>query len=220
MGIKDSVGIKNKLGFAQAPTIEGKPKVRTRPGATAPGSVGLEPSLEVPAVPVRPTIRTKATANGKTPFEAKVVLEGKALLAQEPPLEAKPVLRTRPPAPKVFYDCSRCPGYCCSYPRIEVKPSDVRRLAAFHGISVEEAERKFTRIYMDDGKPERILRHKKDTVYDTICRFFDTNLRRCTIYAGRPQVCREYPNGRHCGYYTFIKFERKHQDDETFVPSA
>jgi hypothetical protein len=33
-------------------------------------------------------------------------------------------------------------------------------------------------------------------------------------------VCREYPNGNTCGYYSFIKFERKHQDDKDFIPSA
>jgi Fe-S-cluster containining protein len=121
---------------------------------------------------------------------------------------------------KVHYDCSKCPGYCCSYPRIEVKPSDVKRLAKYFNVSVEVAERRFTRVYMDDGKPERILRHQKDTVYKTICRFFDTEERRCTIYEGRPAVCRDYPNGKTCGYYTFLKFERKHQDDKTFVPLA
>ena len=89
---------------------------------------------------------------------------------------------------KVHYDCGKCPGYCCSYPRIEVKPSDVKRLAKYFDVSIEEAERKFTRIYMDDGKPERILRHPKDTVYKTICRFCDTEERRCTIYEGRPVV--------------------------------
>jgi hypothetical protein len=33
-------------------------------------------------------------------------------------------------------------------------------------------------------------------------------------------VCRDYPNGSRCGYYDFLKFERKHQDDPDFVPSA
>ncbi len=123
-------------------------------------------------------------------------------------------------APKVQYDCSRCPGYCCSYPRIEVKDRDLKRLAKHFGIDVEAAERKFTRRYRDDEVDERILRHQKDDVYETICRFFDTDARRCTIYEARPDVCREYPDGKTCGYYSFLKFERKHQDDETFIPSA
>lgn len=119
---------------------------------------------------------------------------------------------------RIHYDCSKCPGYCCSYPRIEVKDSDLRRLAKHFGIGVEQAERRFTRIYKSDEGPERILRHRKDEVYGSICAFFDTGARRCTVYAGRPTVCREYPNGGRCGYYEFLKFERKHQDDPDFVP--
>lgn len=119
----------------------------------------------------------------------------------------------------IRYDCSKCPGYCCSYPRIELKDADVARLAKHFGLSFEEAEKKFTRLY-DDGTPERIMRHRKDTVYGSICRFFDTRERRCTVYTARPQVCREYPNGSKCGYYDFIQFERKHQDDPDFIPSA
>ena len=118
------------------------------------------------------------------------------------------------------YDCSQCPGYCCSYPRIEVLPKDLRRLARHFGVTEDEAARRFTRIYDDDGTPERILRHQKDTVYTTICRFFDKVERRCTIYHARPDVCRQYPNGTTCGYYTILKVERKHQQDDSFIPSA
>ena len=124
------------------------------------------------------------------------------------------------PAPKIQYDCSKCPGYCCSYPRIEVKKRDLERLARHFDVSTEVAARRYTRIYDDEGKPERILRHQKDTVYGSICRFFDTDERHCTIYDARPAVCLEYPNGSRCGYYTFIQFERKHQDDPDFIPSA
>jgi Fe-S-cluster containining protein len=119
--------------------------------------------------------------------------------------------------PIVRYDCTQCPGYCCSYPRIEVKDRDLARLAKHFNVDIAEAERKFTRWY---AKDERILKHRKDTVYGSICRFFDTDLRRCTIYEARPAVCREYPNRSRCGYYDFLKFERKHQDDPDFIPSA
>lgn len=122
---------------------------------------------------------------------------------------------------RIHYDCSRCPGYCCSYPRIEVQDSDLERLAEHFGLSLEEAGRKFTRWYVDDDTPsgtERILKHRKDAIYGSICRFFDTRARRCTAYEGRPQVCRDYPNGAKCGYYEFIKFERKHQDNPDFIP--
>ena len=121
---------------------------------------------------------------------------------------------------KIDYDCSKCPGYCCTYPRIEVKDKDLKRLARHFGLDIETAGRRFTRFYDDDGIRERILRHQKDKVYGSICRFFDTDARRCTIYEARPSVCRDYPDGRTCGYYTFLRFERKHQDDDSFIPSA
>ncbi len=124
---------------------------------------------------------------------------------------------SRKPKPKIQYDCAQCPGYCCSYPRIGVTDSDVERLAKHFELAEDVARRRFTRLYAPD---ERILRHRKDDVYGSICRFFDTKARHCTIYASRPQVCRDYPNGARCGYYTFLKFERKHQDDPDFVPSA
>lgn len=121
---------------------------------------------------------------------------------------------------KIKYDCSRCPGYCCSYPRIEVRDKDLARLARHFGVSLEEAEKRFTRRYRDEDDDERILRHRKDEIYGSICRFFDTDERRCTVYDARPTVCRQYPNGRKCGYYDFLRFERKHQDDPDFIPSA
>jgi Fe-S-cluster containining protein len=119
--------------------------------------------------------------------------------------------------PIVRYDCSKCPGYCCSYPRIEVKDRDIKRLARHFDLGFAEAEKRFTRLY-EPG--ERVLKHRKDEIYGSICRFFDTEVRRCTVYEARPQVCREYPNGTRCGYYDFLKFERKHQDDPDFIPSA
>ncbi len=124
------------------------------------------------------------------------------------------------PTKRIDYDCARCPGYCCSYPRIEVLDRDLERLARHFGLTRAEAERRFTRRYRDEDSDERILRQRKDEIYGSICRFFDTGERRCTIYAARPTVCRQYPNGRKCGYYDFLRFERKHQDDPDFVPSA
>ena len=118
---------------------------------------------------------------------------------------------------KIKYDCSQCPGYCCSYPRIEVKDSDIERLAKHFDLDFDQAKRKFTKLY-EPG--ERILKHKKETVYATICSFFDQVERRCTVYKARPEVCRAYPTGKTCGYYDFLKFERKHQGDQTFIPSA
>ena len=115
----------------------------------------------------------------------------------------------------IFYNCNRCPAYCCSYPRIPIQPSDVERLARHFGISTESAARKFTKKSDEPG--EIVLRHQPDKVYGTICRFLDTETRRCTVYEGRPKACREYPGPGRCGYYDFLMFERRVQRDPEFV---
>jgi Fe-S-cluster containining protein len=83
---------------------------------------------------------------------------------------------------------------------------------------VEEATRKFTRKGYEPG--ERILRHKKDEIFGTACRFLDLETRRCTVYEHRPSVCRGYPATRRCGYYDFLQFERRAQQDEELVLTA
>ena len=117
-----------------------------------------------------------------------------------------------------FYCCDRCPSYCCSYPRIPVKDADIRRLARHLGMTPEAAARKFTKKGEEPG--EVIMRHQPDPVYGTICRFIDLETRRCTVYEARPSICRTYPGNCRCGYYDFLSFERKVQDDPDFVPST
>jgi len=119
-----------------------------------------------------------------------------------------------------LYDCTRCPGYCCTYPRIIIDDEDLERIARFAKVNLEEARRRFTRTYRDGNTEEMVLRHKTDTIYTSVCRFLDTARRRCTIYTARPEVCRDYPHGRRCGYYEFLRFERRQQGNPEFVPSA
>jgi uncharacterized protein len=121
---------------------------------------------------------------------------------------------------KARYDCSKCPGYCCSYPRIAVTERDVARLARHFDLPVDRAREKFTYRYVNDGKEERILRHRKDDVFASVCRFLDPKTRRCGVYEARPTVCRQYPHGSRCGYWEFLKFERVQQGDDEFIPSA
>jgi len=118
----------------------------------------------------------------------------------------------------VFYDCTNCPSYCCSYPRIEVTPADVERLAAHHGIDAEAARRRFTRKGAEPG--EIILRHQKDETYGTVCRFLDLETRLCTVHGARPQICRDHPGHSSCHYYNFLMAERRYQDDPTFMARA
>ena len=113
------------------------------------------------------------------------------------------------------YSCAKCPGYCCSYPEIEVTSRDIQRLAKRFELDYAAAEQRFTKY--DAKERVRLLRHKKDTVFATVCTFFDQDKRRCGVYESRPGVCREYPDSKHCGYYEFLKFERAHQDDPDFI---
>jgi len=117
--------------------------------------------------------------------------------------------------PQKQYSCSKCPAYCCSYPEIEVTPRDVERLAKHHGVSYREAEERFTKE--DPKERTQMLRHSKDTVFDSVCMMLDQKTRRCTVYEARPAVCRGYPDSNRCGYYEFLKFERTLQDDKKFI---
>jgi Fe-S-cluster containining protein len=117
----------------------------------------------------------------------------------------------------VKYDCLKCPGYCCSYPVIEVTERDIVRLARHFGIEPEEARKRYT--HKAHGH-ERVLRRKPDVHYGRICRMFDTEARRCTVYKARPTACRAFPGEPRCGYYDFLKFERRHQDDVDFVATT
>lgn len=119
--------------------------------------------------------------------------------------------------PKVHYDCSKCPAFCCSvYERVQVTKRDLNRLAKYFGVPVEVAEKRYTKIHAASG--ERVLRRKKDHIFGEACQFINPETRGCTIYHGRPQVCREYPDRTRCSYYDLLQFERRQQDDEDVLP--
>lgn len=113
-----------------------------------------------------------------------------------------------------LYNCRKCPGYCCSYPLIALEKRDVERLARHHGITFEEARRRFTKVA--HGR-KYAMRRKADPHFGKICRFFDTVERRCTVYAARPGICRSFPGEGRCGYYDFLTFERRAQGDPEWV---
>jgi hypothetical protein len=115
----------------------------------------------------------------------------------------------------VFYNCERCPAYCCSYARIRVHSRDLRRLARHFGVTVEAVRRRY--VKRGDEPGELVLRHHADPHYGTACRFLDPETRRCTVYEARPEICRHYPGARRCGYYDFLTFERRAQADPDYV---
>ena len=117
----------------------------------------------------------------------------------------------------VRYNCSKCPGYCCSYPLIALTKKDVQRLADHFGLSFKEARKKYTKV---DPEEPYAMRRKADEHFGRICQFFDTEARRCSIYTARPTICRQYPGSPTCGYYSFLKHERDSQEDADHVAST
>ena len=81
------------------------------------------------------------------------------------------------------YSCSKCPAYCCSYPEIEVTSRDIERLAKHFALSYRDAEERFTKY--DAKEKARLLRHRQDRVFATVCMFLDQKKRRCTVYEAR-----------------------------------
>jgi Fe-S-cluster containining protein len=119
--------------------------------------------------------------------------------------------------PRIYFDCSKCPAYCCSiYERVQVTKRDLNRLARHFGVTPVVAQRRYTKIDKESG--ERVLRRVKDVIFEETCMFLNQETRGCTIYHGRPNVCREYPARSRCVYYDVIKFERDQQDDENVLP--
>lgn len=114
-----------------------------------------------------------------------------------------------------YYDCTKCPAYCCSiYERVQVTKSDIKGLAVHFGVDIETAQRRFTTTWQG----EQILRRKADPIFGKACKFLDPATRQCTIYDARPLVCREFPDRVRCAYYDLLQFERIQQGDDTVVP--
>jgi len=120
-------------------------------------------------------------------------------------IEAKPA----------YYNCAKCPAYCCSiYERVQVTARDLKRLAKHFAVDLETAGRRFTTRY----EGERVLRRKADPIFGKACKFLNPETRQCTIYHARPLVCREFPARARCAYYDLLTFERSQQGDDTVLP--
>ena len=118
--------------------------------------------------------------------------------------------------PRVYFDCAKCPAYCCSiYERIQVTKRDLNRLAKHFGLTVEQTAKRYTKMW--EGT-ERVLKRTPDPILGEACQFLDRETRGCTIYHARPGVCREYPDRARCSYYDVLQFERRQQNDLTVLP--
>ena len=111
--------------------------------------------------------------------------------------------------PRKLYDCMKCPGYCCSYPVIEVKDRDAIRIAKHFGLPLKAAEQKF---FKSGHGYKRMMRRKKDKYFGKTCQFFDIE--------ARPVSCRVFPGGGRCGYWDFLKFERDAQKDQDYISTT
>ncbi len=117
--------------------------------------------------------------------------------------------------PRTYFNCSKCPAFCCAiYERVVVTKRDLNRLAKHFGVAVDQAARRYTRMVSG----ERVLRRSRDPIFGKACMFLDKETRGCTIYHGRPEVCREYPARARCAYYDVLQFERCQQDDPNVIP--
>ncbi|HUZ73647.1 MAG TPA: YkgJ family cysteine cluster protein [Stellaceae bacterium] len=91
-----------------------------------------------------------------------------------------PVTTENPPL-----SCLKCASFCCKLAGyVEVRRSDIRRLAKHLGLTVTEFEAKH--VVEVTRKGEKLIKSGYDT-----CQFLDAN-RRCTVYSARPRDCREY----------------------------
>lgn len=73
-------------------------------------------------------------------------------------------------------------------------------------------------MHSDSG--ERVLRRTPDPMFGESCMFQDPEKRLCSIYEGRPQVCRDWPThgSARCVYYDILQFERRQQGNPDVVP--
>lgn len=116
---------------------------------------------------------------------------------------------------RTYFDCSRCPAFCCSiYERVAVTKRDISRLARHFGLSPEAARERYTRDH--DG--ERVLKRVKDAIFPKTCTFLDQTTRGCTVYDARPAVCRGFPGRVRCAYFDLLQFERRQQGDDSVLP--
>lgn len=113
------------------------------------------------------------------------------------------------------YNCVECPGYCCSvYGTVTLSKFDAKRLAKHLGVTVKRLLTKYTK----KGEDGPSLIQSKDPLMGKSCVFLDKETRGCTVYHGRPNICRKFPYESHCGYWDLLDFERKHQGEPDLIP--
>jgi hypothetical protein len=86
----------------------------------------------------------------------------------------------------IFYECQRCTA-CCRWPgQVRLTDEEIRRLAAFKGISEDEFIQRFTRLRQD--RQGLALQEQPDGA----CIFLEGG--DCAVQSVKPQQCRDFPN--------------------------
>jgi Fe-S-cluster containining protein len=85
-----------------------------------------------------------------------------------------------------YYDCQRCTA-CCRWPgEVRVTDAELRRLAAFRGVSENDFIQQFMRLSSD--RLSLVLAEKPNGE----CIFLDGS--DCSVQTVKPQQCRDFPN--------------------------
>lgn len=86
----------------------------------------------------------------------------------------------------IFLECQRCTA-CCRWPgQVKLTDEEIRRLAAFKGLSDHDFIQRFTRLQSD---------HRGLALMDKPngqCIFLDGD--NCSVQPVKPQQCRDFPN--------------------------
>lgn len=86
----------------------------------------------------------------------------------------------------IYYQCQRC-GACCRWPgEVRLSPVDLRRLAAFLGLSEWDLIQRYTRLRRD--RTGLCLEDQADGA----CIFLRGS--DCTVHPAKPDQCRRFPN--------------------------
>ncbi|MGB1249394.1 MAG: YkgJ family cysteine cluster protein [Candidatus Promineifilaceae bacterium] len=125
--------------------------------------------------------------------------------------KAKPKVDVNEPDTWVKYRkglCRDCTGACCSLP-VEAKLSDLVRMELVDPFEAEVTEpKKIAKRLLKSGAIQHFsAKSKKYTLAQRAnndCFYLDQSTRRCTIYAKRPNVCREHPRvGPRAGFCAY-----------------
>lgn len=117
---------------------------------------------------------------------------------------------------KPKFDCSKCPGTCCSFPQIDVTMSEIKRLAKVKGTPLYLFRSQFFERTDDDSGWQ--IKHRKHSSLGGICSFY-VDGKGCSVYKDRPETCRGFANNGKCIIYDFLAAMRRHTGDRTYFPS-